>query len=208
MSNEAHEPPKSMRLFFIDNQGAWPTAADGTSKAQLVGDLVVWPDDGKYPSFVPVALAKHPQVDGTVVVQAGNRGLIITFCDGAHDDAAVRQQLSKGKPDQYRIAVDALVHRLVLWRHESVGEYAENDSADPLSLLSWLASTEQGRPFAQVLIAALEDFLGNPERVKAVGKALPAESDAFECADAMFTSLSMAVAHRKAQASVGEVKRR
>lgn len=73
----ASSPLKSMKLFFIDNQVSW------SDKAVLAGDLVLWPDDNKYPAFVPVASAKHPNFDGTIVVLAGNRHIIVSLCEGA-----------------------------------------------------------------------------------------------------------------------------
>ena len=65
-----------------------------SDKAVLAGDLVLWPDDNKYPAFVPVASAKHPNFDGTIVVLAGNRHIIVSLCKGAKDAAGVRKKMS------------------------------------------------------------------------------------------------------------------
>lgn len=150
---------KSMELFFIDNQAAWPP---GT---QLVGDLVVARDDGKYPSFQAVASAKHPNFDGLIITQAGNRGILVTFCAGARNAEEVRKIMSlKGRhaPEQYRIAVDAIVHRMMLWREDQAAHKVDN-RVHPFALLQWLQASHPAE--ASVIQRALKRFYAKPEAV-------------------------------------------
>lgn len=162
--------PKSMPVFFIDNQGLWPKGA------KLLTDIVVSPDAGKYPTFIPVAAAEHPNYNGKVVVMAGNRGIVVSFVPGAQSSDDVRKSLSKGNCEQYRIAVDAIIHRLVLMREETEG----GGAAHPLALLNMLAT--QDPVAAQVLVDALKTFMNNaPE-----GKPSPKD---WEMADEMRSSL-------------------
>lgn len=151
------DPLKSMKLFFIDNQGGWPDTA------VLAGDLVLWPDEGKYPAFTPIASAKHPAFDGTVIVQAGNRGLIVTLCAGANTMPEVRTAMSAkgaGAPEQYRIAVDAIVHRIMLWR---ALDKQEQSSVHPFALLQWLQTAHPKE--AAVIQKALKQLYAKPEAV-------------------------------------------
>lgn len=152
----ASDPLKSMKLFFIDNQAGWP------EEAVLAGDLVLWPDDGKYPSFTPVASAKHPAFDGQIIVQAGNRGLIISLCPGAVSMQDVRRILSaKGElgPEQYRVAVDAIVHRLMLYRAAG----PETDAVHPFALLQWM---QKANPMeAAIIQKALKLLYAKPEGI-------------------------------------------
>jgi hypothetical protein len=106
---------KSMALFYIDNRQAWPESAI------LLQNLVIWPDDGVYPTSTPVAIAGHPNFDGKILVQAGNRALVVTLIEGAQTQNDVREGL-KHKPEQYRIALDAIVHAIMLMRADAAGE--------------------------------------------------------------------------------------
>jgi hypothetical protein len=160
------EAVKSMQLFFIDNQHSFP------ADAVLAGDLVLWPDAGKYPGFTPVAAATHPAFDGQVVVQAGNRGLIVSFCAGARNGADIRKCMSaKGEaaPEQYRIAVDGLVQRVML--HRSGLE--ERNDVHPFALLQWM---QKANPIeAAVIQKALTLLYAKPEAITYAGKTGPAE---------------------------------
>jgi hypothetical protein len=203
-------PLKSMGLFFIDNQGAWPTDKDGTCKAEMAGDLVLWPDQGKYPTYVPVAVATHPNFDGKVVVQSGNRGLIITFIAGATTDPQIRRAFATGKYEQYRIAIDAIVHRLMLWRAD-----VDNGANDvgPLALMAWLAASDRGRPLAMVIGDCLSRLLADPAELTAlkarmtVTSGAGAEADPFTLADDALRTLGQSAAARAASAEV-QVDRR
>jgi len=182
---------KSMGLFFIDNQGIWPEGA------VLAGDLVLWPDDGKYPAFAPVAAATHPNYDGTVVVQAGNRGLVISFCAGARDGAAVRKSMSaKGDagPEQYRIAVDGIVQRIMLWRAGKEKAEGRTD-VHPFALLEWMCKANPRE--AAILQKALLLLLAKPEPI--VYQANPethkwvSREEMFEEVEAMLDQLKVLV---------------
>lgn len=181
---------KAMPLFFIDNQGAWPKSAE------LVGDLVAWPDAGRYPTYSPVAVATHPCFDGRVVVQAGNRGVLFSFVVGARTEDDISQALGgKARLDpekvlQYRVAVDALVHRLVMWLAAKQGGQDPTSEVDALSLVAWMAKSERSKPYARVLSAALGKLLADPEALKQVTAGLDGQ-DAFELADALITSMAM-----------------
>ena len=134
--------PKSMEMFFIDNQGTWP------EHAQLIGDLIAWPDNGKFPAFIPIAMASHPDFDGRIVAMAGNRGLVISFCDGDYSDLGVRTRLSSktNPPKQYRLAVDGIIHRLVLAGagegalREETAAHGHEAGVHPAALLNWLCT--------------------------------------------------------------------
>lgn len=181
---------KSMGLFYIDNQGAWP------SGSQLVGDLVLWEDKGKYPTYVPVSIATHPNFDGKIVVHAGNRGLLVSFVFGAQSEKDIGQALKTMEGvAQYRIAIDAIVHRLVL--HLNDGE-VRND-ADALSLAAWMATQSKSRPYAQVIRAALATLLANPQALSLITEQLRAQHnredlDAFSIADALSETIAQSIA--------------
>jgi hypothetical protein len=100
---------KSMPVFFLDNQHMWPVGAT------LLKNLVVWPDGGKYPSFKPVSIASHPQFDGMVVVQAGNRRVVVTLLPGVRAQAEIPKAMNR-KPEQYCIAIEAIVHAVMLMK--------------------------------------------------------------------------------------------
>jgi hypothetical protein len=147
---------KSMNLFFIDNQVSW------SDKAVLAGDLVLWPDDNKYPSFVPVASARHPNFDGTIVVLAGNRHIIVSLCEGAYDSAGVRKTMSaKGDagPEQYGIAIDGIIQRVLLWR-ETDGGLGHEDGVHPFALLQWMQRSHPAE--AAVIRKALDQLYAKP----------------------------------------------
>lgn len=154
-----HNDVKSMELFFIDNQASmWKDAV-------LAGDLVIAPDDGKYPTFQPIASAKHPNYDGMIVTMAGNRGIVMAFCPGARSAEDVRKIMSargSNGPEQYRVAVDALVHRVVLWR---AGQDAHkiDDRVHPFALLQWMQTAHPAE--ASVIQRALKRFYAKPEAV-------------------------------------------
>jgi hypothetical protein len=145
---------KSMKLFFIDNQVSW------SDKAVLAGDLVLWPDDNKYPAFVPVASARHPNFDGTIVVLAGNRHIILSLCEGAYDSAGVRKKMSaKGDagPEQYGIAIDGIIQRVLLHRE---AEQGAEDGVHPFALLQWM---QRSHPVeAAVIRKALDALYAKP----------------------------------------------
>lgn len=177
--------PKPMKLFFIDNQGEWPV------EAQLIGDLVVWPDKGKYPTFTPVAMASAADFDGRIVMMAGNRGLVMAFCPGAKDPRSVQKAMSGPNLEQYRIDLTAIVQRMLIHRHQQAtetdavdGEAAVNareNEVNPAKLLTWLARSS--KEDAVILINALRAFYRHPfsgepndlfsveDAARAVGKA-------------------------------------
>ena len=156
--------PKSMKLFFIDNQKEWP------DDAQLVGDMVIWPDKGKYPSFTPVALASAADFDGRIVMMAGNRGLVMAFCPGATTPRDVQKAMSGPRTEQYRIGLDSLVQRMLIHRHQQAtetdsvgGESATNardNEVNTVSLLTWLARSNKAD--AAIIMGALRAFLKAP----------------------------------------------
>jgi hypothetical protein len=204
MQGMSAQPVKAMPLFFIDNQGAWPRTAE------LVGDLVVWPDAGRYPTYSPVAVASHPNFDGKVVVQAGNRGILMSFVVGAktEDDIAAalggKARLDPEKVQQYRIAVDALVHRLVMNLIEKEGGDEPSSDVDALALVAWMAKSKRSLPYARVISAALGNLLADPEALKQVTASLDGAGDAFDLAEAMITSLSMSASQAAASDPAGE----
>jgi len=150
---KAHLPKqvlKSMAVFFIDNKHAWP------DDAVLSNGLVYWPDSGKYPGYTLVGLASHPEYDGKIVVQAGQLGMIATFIPGAQSIEDVKQGL-KGKPEQYRIAIDGIVQALMLARADTTGGAGDVNDATLLHLLAQVAPER-----AAVLQQALANFLRAP----------------------------------------------
>lgn len=155
--------PKSMQLFFIDNQGEWP------NDAKLVGDLVVWPDKGKYPSFTPVALASAADFDGRILMLAGNRGLVVAFCPGAKDMKDVRRAMSAPGLEQYRISLEGIIQRMLIHRHDAEAETEARDGAvNTVSLLTWLARSCPSD--AKVLVNALKSHLKNMSKETAPGE--------------------------------------
>lgn len=190
------DTPKSMEVFFLDNQGAWPK---GTRK---VGDFVVWEeDDGRYPTFAPVAAAGHPNFDGLIVVLAGNRSLVVSFYKGAKTIDDVKAQIKKNVPrKQFRIAIDAIVHRLVV---SLLGDVSKDD-ADPISVLTWLmrSSPHEGAVVTSALTALLRD--------PAALKAIPSEEDrnAFTTAEQLLESMQFTASRMQTAAAVAPVKRR
>lgn len=176
------EPVKSMRLFFIDNQGLWP---QGT---QLAGDFVIWPDTGVYPTAQPVSLASHPSFDGKIVVQAGSQSIIVTFCPGATNVEECRKQLSarglENRPEQYRVAVDGIIQRLMLWRNDrSPGEI--RDDAHPFSLLEWMKTHHPEE--ARILHTALKLLLKAGAPIEELGKG--GINNVWDKADSMASAL-------------------
>lgn len=144
---------KSMSVFFIDNQHMWPKGA------ALHGNLVVWPDNGKYPTFTPVAIANHPQYDGKIVVQAGNRGIIVSFAAGAETPDEVRVAMSDKGLEQYRIAAESIVHSLMLMRAKTEG--GREGDVSTIALLTMLAKSN---PLdAGILIQALNAWMKEPK---------------------------------------------
>ena len=140
-----------MPVFFIDNQQMWP------ANAKLLKDLVLWPDAGKYPSYQPVALASHPEFEGKIVVQAGNRGIVVTLVPGAETPNDIRVALSaKQTPEQYRVAIDSIIHAIMLMRADSEG----HGEVHPFSLLTMLAKVAPIE--AGVILAALNQWIRNP----------------------------------------------
>jgi len=182
------DTPKSMEVFFIDNQGIYP---EETCK---VGDLIVWPDDGAYPTYQPIAMAVHPNFDGSTVVLAGNRGLVVAFVPQARTQDDIRKSLSgKGpKPIQFRIAVDALIHRIVLWKME---DKDFKDDCHPFALLAWLMKSQPA--YGAVLIAGLKLLLKSPDAIVEVNKELAEGAgmrtyEGFLLAESMLDSMTMA----------------
>jgi hypothetical protein len=155
---------KAMPLFFIDNQAEWPKGAE------LIGDLVVWPDEGMYPTFQPIASAKLAGFDGIVIVQAGSRRLVVTFLAGAHDNDSIRKAMSdkKNRPEQYCIAVDAIVQRLMLMRTGNEAGMMQ-DGVHPFSLLAWLAKSHKAD--AEIIRDALAMYLKAPASPEACARA-------------------------------------
>jgi len=204
---------KSMKLFFIDNQGAWPAHKDGTCRAKLVGDLVVWPDDGRYPTYVPVAVATHPNYDGCIVVQAGNRGILITFVPGATTEEDVRAAFNKKSDvplESYRLSIDAIVHRMVLHFVEQAGGKTTSE-VDPLSLMSWMAASDNGRNSARVIAAAAQALMARPETLQETTRVIREDDpkvDAFAICDGLVTTIQQSIAARTAQTKAAPVVRR
>lgn len=179
-----NDPVKTMRLFFMDNQHAWPKGVD------LAGDLVIWPDQGIYPQSAPVALCSHPNFDGRILVQAATRTILVTFCPDAVTQADVSNQInSRKRPEQYRVAVDALVQRIMLWREAAGLAGKPSDDIHPMTLLKWLATACPDE--AKVLRAALQVLLGLP---KVIGKLdEDGVKNAFTNADDMLSALDGAL---------------
>ncbi len=142
---------KSMPVFFIDNQQLWPKGAE------LHGNMVLWPDGGKYPGMAGIAIASHPEFEGKIVAQAGNRTILITFVPDANTQAEIRAKMSAKEPlEQYRVAVDGLVHAIMLKRANAEG----GGDCHPLELLTMLAKTS---PLdAAILVQALKKWLRDP----------------------------------------------
>lgn len=178
------DQPKSMGVFILDNQGTWPEGAE------QAGDLVVWPDQGRYPTFVPIAAAKHPNFNGQVVVLAGNRGLVVAFVAGAQDLDDVRAALKSRKGvTQFRVAIDAIIHRLVL---HCMGEAGSHDHVHPTTIFSWLAT--QHRREAEVVAQGL----------RALSKTPGISQDTFETADRILETLAIAPLLRPAGKGDGQ----
>ncbi len=155
-------PIKSMELFLIDNQQVWGKGA------KLVGDFIVWPDDGIYPSYAPVGILTHPNYDGRIVVQAGNRGIVVSFCAGAKDGKDCQRILSaKDRPEQYRIAIDALVLAGAGTASDlkEVGGHEHQQGVNVLALVAWLAKSAP--PEAAVMAEALRRYCAKPDSPEA-----------------------------------------
>ncbi len=203
---------KSMKMFFIDNQGAWPADKDSTCKAELVGDLVVYPDNGKYPNFVPVACATHPNFKGgLVVVQAGTRGLLVSFIENAtaEDNLQERFRTMKGIT-QYRVAIDAIVHRMVMHFVEQAGGQVTSE-VEPLSLMAWMAASERGRASARIIGHALASALSDAAEIKLMTDDLRStepNADAFTICDGLLTTIQQSIAARAVQTAAAPVQRR
>ena len=187
-------PIKSMELFLIDNQQAWAAGS------KLIGDYIVWPDDGMYPGYAPVGILTHPNFKGKIVMHAVIRGIVITLSEGARDADDCRKQLSaKQRPEQYRVAVEAIVHRLILAGAGTDGDlkevpsHAHQQGVEPLALIAWLAKTAPKE--AAVLSAALSAFSKAPRAI-AYGPGGDApeltEQEAFAEADHMLITINEA----------------
>lgn len=178
-------PVKTMRLFFMDNQHAWPKDVD------LAGDLVIWPDSGLYPAGTPVSMCSHPSYEGRIIVQAMTHTILVTFCAGAKGQSDIKDIMSSRKrPEQYRIAVDALVQRIMLWRAaSSTHPTGPSDDIHPMTLLKWMATACQ--PEAKIMRAALQVLMQTPGAFKM----LEAEGvqHAFTGADEMLSALDGAL---------------
>ena len=197
--------PKSMKLFFIDNQGEWPDDAD------LIGDLVVWPDKGKHPTFTPVALASAADFDGKIVVMAGDRGLVVAFCAGAKDPRAVQKAMSGPGLEQYRIGLDAIVQRLLIHRHQQATETdtvdgmaattKRDDEVSTTSLLTWLARSNKAD--AGILASALRSFLKAPFAEESGLMSESTAREGWEKASELLQVLEAALATKKAEPANG-----
>ncbi len=169
------DPIKSMPVFYIDNQHMWPKGS------KLHGNYVVWPDAGKYPTYQPIGLAEHPQFKGKVVVQGGNRGLVVSFVAGAKSADDVRKGMSAQGVEQYRISVESIIHALMLMRADTEGG-SEGD-LHPLAILTMLAKASPTD--AAILVAALKAWMLKPLGVeKVVGV-----TEALESAEEMVKAL-------------------
>lgn len=147
------DPIKSMPVFFVDNQHMWPAGAE------LHKSLVVWKDEGKYPTYTPIAVADHPQFEGKVVLQAGNRGIVVSFVAGASSMADVQKGMSAKGLEQYRISAESIVHSLMLMREQE--EESAGGDANPIALLTMLAKSS---PLdAGILIQALKAWMRDPK---------------------------------------------
>lgn len=181
------DPVKTMRLFFMDNQHAWPKDVD------LAGDLVIWPDQGLYPTGTPVSMCSHPNFDGRIVVQAATHTILVTFCKDAKTSDDIKNIMSNRKrPEQYRVAVDALVQRIMLWRKAkefSDDPAAPTDDIHPMTLLKWLATACPDE--AKVLHAALQVLLGLPMVFKRLDE--EGVKNAYTNADEMLSALDGAL---------------
>jgi hypothetical protein len=175
MGESAYDGIKSMPVFFLDNKHMWPESA------VLLKNLVLWPDSGKYPSFAPVAVAQHPQLDGKIVVQAGNRSIVVTILPGAQSQADIRKGMSaKGaqQPEQYRIAVDALIHSVMLMKAAlAAGSEAGADlggvgDINALTVLNVLKDMPEGQLLRDALTCYLNKGEPPPDRYTATEELL------------------------------------
>jgi hypothetical protein len=199
-----------MPVFFVDNQGAWPTDDNGLSQAQLVGNLVLWPDTGKYPTFQPIAMADHPQFDGKIVVMAGSRRVVMAFVKNAQSADDVRKAMTHKTEDveQYCLAVDALIQAVMLHR---LSGGPVNEVSDPLSILAWLSASKEGGDASLVIAAALNWFMKMPELVKQANNMLQrpgATPDAFMISDGIVSTLQQALAMRAAKGAAPQAPKR
>lgn len=173
---------KSMPVFFIDNQQMWP------ADAKLHGSLVLWPDKGKYPTYAGIAIADHPEFEGKIVAQAGNRGVLISLLPGAKSMDDIQTVMSaKPGPEQYRVAVDAIIHAVMLAREdvESAGD------CHPFALLTMLAKSSPIE--ARVIAAALRAWIKSPTTDDA-GRRIETPPTAVQKAEEMMESLDAALA--------------
>jgi hypothetical protein len=182
------DKPKSMGLFFIDNQGAYPPGA------QLSGDTIFWPDTGKYPTAVPIAILSHPNLKGRICVMAGKLSLIVAVvhnAENANDVQAACTALPKSAaPDapmqvqQFRIAVDSIAHRVVMNLLDEQDGLQVSD-ANAYALLTAIA--KGSRSEANVLVKALDLMLRGSR-----GNGVSPEE--WDSADSMLSSLQHTIA--------------
>lgn len=158
---------KSMPVFYLDNKHMWP---EGTV---LLKSLVLWPDTGKYPSFKPVSIARHPQFDGMVVVQAGNRRIVVTLLPGVESQAEIPAAMNK-HPEQYCIAVEAIVHSVMLMKAEIAGGDGVGGAGDinALTVLNVLKGMPEGHILRDALTCYLHKGEASPERYTATEELL------------------------------------
>lgn len=182
--------PKSMGLFFIDNKHQWP------SDARLTGSLVIWTDPGKYPTSYPVASATHPHFRGRVVVQASTRSLIVSFIHDAKSADDVMKALSampkastlEGAAAlgvcfvrQVRIAIDSIIHGLILDMFDGDGGHKQHADLHPFTLLRTLA---HGSPKeAKIIMDAFKSLMKQ-------GQLAP---DDWSAADDMLSNIESAI---------------
>lgn len=144
MSAGQFDDIKSMPVFFLDNKHMW------SSEAILLKNLVLWPDGGKYPTFKPVSIARHPQFDGMITVLAGNRRIVVTFLPGVESQAEIPKAMNL-HPEQYCIAIEAIVHAIMVHKAEADGVIGGSGDINALTVLNAI----KGMPEAQLLRDAL-----------------------------------------------------
>ncbi len=174
------DPIKSMAVFFIDNQQSFPEGA------KLHGSLVAWPDNGKYPSYIPVGVADHPQFSGKMVMQAGNRGLVVSLVAGAKSLEDVRKGMSAKGLEQYRISVESILHAIMLMRADTEG-LSEGD-LHPIAILTILAKSAPKE--ANIIGQALTSWMRNPEMTRIEGDQAAFVATAEEMRDAIDKALN------------------
>lgn len=204
MSVQPLTEPKSQGLHYVDNSHTYP------ADAAMAGELVLWKDDGVYPGGVPIVLASHPSLEGRIIVQGGNRTLLVSIVFGAKDMTDVTRALS-GLPanaredetlrrskdfwvQQYRIDLGALINRVVMHQF-NVQEGAPLSDISSLKLLTALARSEAAD--AAVIKVALEAAMRAPDTLN---------PEQWKLADEMASSLTAAIdtADKERKARSGE----